>query len=182
MSRKYKFRNPDGTYFVTYAVVGWVDVFTRDVYRKIFIENLNWYSKNKGLVIYAWVLMTNHVHMILSRKERHKLEDIMRDLKKHTSVNTIKAIESNSTESRKLWMLKIFKEAGIANSQNTNYQFWQHGNHPVELYNNRLMEQKLDYIHENPIKHGFVNKAENYDWSSAQDYAGIKGLVDIELL
>jgi len=90
MSHKYKFRNPDGIYFVTFTVIGWVDVFTRDVYRNVIIDNFDWYSKNKGLVIHAWVLMTNHVHMIISRRGSNKLEDIMRDFKKFTSVNTIK--------------------------------------------------------------------------------------------
>ncbi len=182
MSHKYKFRNPDGIYFVTFTVIGWVDVFTRDVYRNVIIDNFDWYSKNKGLVIHAWVLMTNHVHMIISRRGSNKLEDIMRDFKKFTSVNTIKEIKNNTVESRRDWMLMIFKEAGKANKQNTNYKFWQNGNHPIELFNNKIMEQKLDYIHNNPVKQGFTNSMECYNWSSAMDYAGMKGIVDVELL
>ena len=182
MSRKYKFHDPDGTYFVTFAVVGWVDVFTRDDYRNILIGSFNHCSIKKGLNIHAWVIMTNHVHMIVSRKAHIPLEDIMRDMKKFTSVEIIHAIEKSTVESRKEWMIKIFEDAGKANSNNVKFQFWQQDNHPIELNNNKEIEQKLDYIHENPVKHGFVNSPECYDWSSAIDYAGGKGLVDIEIL
>ncbi len=182
MSLKHKFKNPDGIYFVTFAVVGWIDVFTRDVYRTIFIDSLNWSIKNKGLVIYGWVLMTNHVHLIVSRKGDNRLEEIFRDIKKFTSVKIIEEIKSNASESRKDWMLKFFREKGKANPQNETNQFWQHGNHPIELYNNQILEQKLEYIHNNPVKHGFTNCQEAYNWSSALDYSGIKGLLEIEKL
>jgi len=79
-------------------------------------------------------------------------------------------------------MLRIFAAYGKANSNNTKFQFWQQNNHPIELNSNNEIEQKLDYIHENPVKHGFTNLAECYDWSSAIDYTGEKGLVDIEML
>jgi REP element-mobilizing transposase RayT len=182
MSLKYKFKNPEGLYFVTFAVVDWVDVFTRDVYREIFIDSLNWSVKNKGLVVYAWVLMTNHVHLIVSRKGENRLEDIFRDIKKFTSVKIVHEIKQNTTESRKEWMLRIFRENGELNSQNEKYQFWQHGNHPIELNNNQILEQKLEYLHNNPVKHGFTNSKDSYNWSSALDYSGIKGFMDIEML
>ncbi len=182
MSHKYKFRNPDGIYFITFSVVGWVDVFTRDIYRNIVIDSFNWCIKNKGLVVNAWVIMTNHIHMIVSKKGEQPLEAIMRDMKKFTSVKTIEEIKTNPVESRKDWMLRVFREAGESNPQNTKYQFWQHGNHPIELDNHKITEQKLEYIHNNPVEHGFSNEKECYNWSSAMDYAGVKGLVEIELL
>ena len=182
MSKKYKFRNPDGIYFITFSVVGWVDVFTRDIYKNILVESFNWCTEYKGLIVHAWVIMTNHVHMIVSKRGAQPLESIMRDMKKFTSVRILEAIQDNSVESRKEWMLRVFNEAGEENSQNTKYQFWQHGNHPIELDNNKIIEQKLEYLHNNPIRQGFVNEAEHYNWSSAMDYAGSKGLVEIELL
>jgi len=182
MSLKYKFKNPDGLYFVTFAVVDWVDVFTRDVYREIFVDSLNWSIKNKGLVVHAWVLMTNHVHLIVTRKGKYKLEEIFRDIKKFTAIKIIDEIQSNASESRKEWMIKIFKERGQANTQNEKYQFWKHGNHPIELDNNKIIDQKLEYLHNNPVEHGFTNTVEAYNWSSALDYAGMKGFVEVELL
>jgi len=108
MSNKYKFHDSDGTYFITFSVVGWVDVFTRNEYRNIIIDSFNYCVKNKSLVIHAWVIMTNHIHMIISKKGQMPLEHIMRDIKKFTSVEIIHSIEESRTESRKEWMIKIF--------------------------------------------------------------------------
>jgi len=180
MSRKYKFRNPDGTYFVTFAVVRWVDVFTREVYRNILLDSFRYCQKEKGLQIHAYVIMTNHMHMIISKVGEHLLENIMRDLKKYTSSRIIEAIKENSLESRKEWMLDIFKAEGRKNSNNKNYQFWQQDSHPIELISNEMIDQKLEYLHNNPVKQGFVIKPEDYVWSSMTNYIGMDGLIDID--
>ena len=182
MSNKYKFHDSDGTYFITFSVVGWVDVFTRNEYRNIIIDSFNYCVKNKSLVIHAWVIMTNHIHMIISKKGQMPLEHIMRDMKKFTSVEIIHSIEESRTESRKEWMIKIFAAYGKANSNNVKFQFWQQDNHPIELNSNKEIEQKLNNIHENPVEQGFANSSECYGWSSAIDYTGGKGLVEIEML
>jgi putative transposase len=182
MSSKYKFHNPEGIYFVTFAVVRWIDVFTRNRYREILLESFRYCQKEKGLRIHAWVIMTNHVHMIVSAAKGFLLENIMRDLKKYTSSQIIKTIRENNTESRKEWLLKAFEEEGEKNSNNTVYQFWQQDNHPVELIGNKMMDQKLEYIHNNPVEQGFVNKAEDYPWSSIANYFHEKGLIEIELI
>jgi putative transposase len=181
MSRKYKFRNPEGFYFITYTVVNWIDIFIRNEYREIMLDSWKYCIQEKGLVISAWCIMTSHIHMIIGSR-KNKLENIMRDMKSHTSTSMKKAISENPVESRKKWMIKMFVEAGSLKNHNKNFQFWQHGSHPVELYSNEIMEQKLDYIHENPVKAGFVNRPEDYVYSSAIDYAGGKGMMDIVLL
>jgi len=106
----------------------------------------------------------------------------MRDMKKFTSDNIINAIKNNPSESRKSWMIDLFKEEGRKNSNNTIYQFWQQDNHPIELTSNKMMNQKLDYIHNNPVKQGFVKQAVDYPWSSMSDYLGEPGFIEIELI
>jgi REP element-mobilizing transposase RayT len=183
MSRKYKFRNPDGIYFISFSVVGWVDLFTRDVYREILLDSFKYCQKEKGMLLHAFVIMTNHVHMIISRaSEKVLLENIIRDLKKFTSGRIIIEIKQNLQESRKQWMLDIFRKAGNENSNNFRYQLWQQDNHPIELVGNKIMDQKLDYIHENPVKQGFVFEAEDYPWSSIHNYCGDNTLINIDLL
>lgn len=93
----------------------------------------------------------------------------------------IKAIQENP-ESRRNWMLWIFKSAGQKNPNNKNYQLWQQDNHPEELISNKFIDQKLDYIHNNILETGMVEKPEDYMYSSARDYAGLKGLLEIEFL
>jgi putative transposase len=110
MSRGYKFQNPAGLYFVSFAVVGWIDVFTRVIYKDIVVNSLKYCQAEKGLNLYAWVVMTNHIHLIAEAKEGYLMQNIIRDLKRHTSKQLLKTIIENQEESRKEWMLAIFKK------------------------------------------------------------------------
>ncbi|RFZ95697.1 transposase [Mucilaginibacter conchicola] len=181
MSSSYKFRNPDGLYFVTFSVVRWIDVFSRREYKDIVVDSINYCIKAKGLKVYAWVIMSNHVHMIVNTTDQ-PLQSILRDLKRHTSKAIIKAIEENTQESRRDWMLWFFEREGKGNANNETYQFWQQGNHPIELITYEVTQQKLDYLHGNPVKAGWVDEPENYLYSSARDYAGGKGFVEVILI
>jgi putative transposase len=179
----YKIRNKEGIHFVTFAVVEWVDVFTRKQYRDIVLESLRHCQKERGLVIYAWCIMSNHIHLVVSA-EGGDTSDILRDFKKFTAKEIIKEISNQPGESRRDWMLAIFKAQGAANSRNSTYQFWRQDNQPKELYSTRFTDQKMDYIHNNPVEAGLVEKAEEYVYSSARDYYEGKtvGLLEIEFL
>jgi len=179
MSRAYKFYNIEKPYFVSFATVGWVDVFTRLQYKDILVEALKYCQKEKGLIVYAWCIMSSHVHLIMEAKEGYKPSDILRDFKKFTSKQLLKAIEENQQESRKEWMLSIFGNAGKYNSNNENFQFWQQHNKPIILYTPRVISQKLDYIHYNPVEEGWVESPEQYLYSSARNYNDEKGLLEI---
>ncbi|QMU31382.1 REP-associated tyrosine transposase [Adhaeribacter radiodurans] len=181
--RPYSLRNPEGIYFVTFSVVFWLDVFVRQSFKNLFVESLNFCIKNKGLRVHAWCLMTSHVHLIISAAEPEKvnLSDILRDLKKFTASQIIREIETGS-ESRREWLLDKFRFAASQNSRNTTYQFWQQDNHAEELLSNKFIDQKLNYIHENPVKEGWVEEPQFYVYSSARDYSGNKGLVPINFL
>ena len=181
MSRKYKFYDKSDLYFVTYTVVDWIDVFTRDIYRNVLLDSWNYCIRDKGLRIHAWCIMTNHVHMIIS-SEKDELSNIMRDMKSYTSTTIKKLITENPQESRKRWMLRLMKAARNKNKNNKGFQLWQQHNHPILLDANYLLEQKLDYIHNNPVKAGFVDEPEDYVYSSARDYAGKQGLIEIVLI
>jgi REP element-mobilizing transposase RayT len=178
MSSNYKFHNKEGLYFVTFSDIRWIDVFTRRQYKDILVDSINYCIINKGLELYAWVIMSNHIHMIISTKNK-PLPDILRDMKRHTSKTLVKAITENMQESRRDWLLWFFEREGNANPNNEQYQFWQQGNHPIELWSNSVIDQKMDYIHTNPVKAGWVDEPAHYLYSSARDYAGDKGLIDI---
>ncbi|HHL58090.1 MAG: transposase [Bacteroidetes bacterium] len=181
MSEKYKFRDPDGMYFVTMTITGWVDIFTKSTYCDIFIDSLKYCQNNKGLVVHAWVIMSNHVHLIISKNGNLLLSAILRDLKRFTSVEIIKTVKSGN-ESRKKWMLEIFAKKAAKLKRVNKYKVWKDGNHPIEIYSNTVIDQKLDYLHNNPVKAGIVYKPEEYVYSSAVDYAGGKGLIDVVLI
>lgn len=170
----YKIRNQAAIHFITFAVVEWVDVFSRQQYKDIVVDSLKYCQANKGLNIHGWCIMSNHLHLILSAKN-NDLSAILRDFKKFTSNQIIKAITANEKESRKDWMLSIFEKAGQQNSRNTKYQFWRQDNRPIEVFSNMFIDQKLNYVHQNPVTAGIVNFAADYIYSSAKAYAGELG-------
>jgi REP element-mobilizing transposase RayT len=180
MSRSYKFHDPEGTYFITFATVEWVDVFTRRAYKDILIDSLQHCQEKKGLLLYAWVIMSNHVHLIAAAAEGHTIPDILRDLKKYTASRILKDIQENSQESRRHWMLPIFAKAGADNPNNTHYQFWRQDNRPIQLVSAAVIEQKLQYLHNNPVVEGYVETPEEYMYSSAPAIAGKPALLKLE--
>ena len=179
----YKIRDQGGIHFITFAVVDWVDVFTKKQYRTMLIESLKYCQQYKGLQIYGWCIMSNHVHLIIAAADQN-LSHLLGDFKKFTSNKIIQAIQANPLERRKTWMLDIFKKHGDSNSRNSHYQFWRQDNHPKLLFTSLLTQQKLQYIHQNPVAAGIVRHAEDYLYSSARDYYEGEhiGLLEIQFL
>lgn len=173
--------NPDGIYFVSYAVVDWISAFVRRSYFEILIDSLNFCIDKKGMILHGYCLMTNHVHLIF-RAGQGNPSDLLKDHKMFTSREMRKAIQTNIQESRKEWIIPRMREMGLANSNVQNYQFWQQHNQPIELDSNYLIDQKLNYIHNNPVEIGYVDNPKDWRYSSARDYAGTKGLVGVVLV
>ena len=180
----YKIRDQYAIHFITFSVIEWIDVFTRKDYANIIVESLNYCKTHKGLRIHAWCIMSNHVHLMLSATlPESTLSDIIRDFKKFTSYKIVKAIEENPVESRKNWMLWIFRSAGKRNIRNEKYQFWQQDNHPIECDKDSITKIKMNYIHENPLRAGIVRAEWEYMYSSAIDYYCNKpGLIKIDFI
>ena len=122
------------------------------------------------------------MHMIVGSKGENKISDILRDFKKFTSKEIIRTLLVESTESRRDWMLNRFEYAGKNDKKIKNYRFWQEGNDTQEIFLNDYFNQKLNYIHENPVKAEIVNRAEDYRYSSAIDWAGKKGLLEVTIV
>jgi len=182
MARKYAIRDQEKFYFVTFTVVYWIDIFIRKEYREIFLDSVRYCQKEKGLEVGAYCIMSSHVHMIIGAKEDHKLEDIIRDLKSYTARHIRKYMEVNPYESRKEWVLWMMKRAGKKKSNNKDFQFWLQHNHPIEINSNEILESRLNYIHQNPVEIGLVEQGKDWLYSSARDYEGEKGLLEIYLL
>jgi REP element-mobilizing transposase RayT len=178
MSTGYQIYNQGNTYFMTFQVVDWVDIFSRKIYRDIIIDSFKYCRKEKNLQIWAYVIMTNHVHCILSAKENN-LSDIVRDFKRFTSTTILKNIDNN--ESRKDWMLKRFEFAARSHNRNNNLQFWTHENHAIEIVSQKILCQKMAYIHNNPVKAGWVEKAEDWIYSSQRNYSNMPSIMEIDI-
>ncbi|NBG65088.1 REP-associated tyrosine transposase [Acidiluteibacter ferrifornacis] len=182
MSTKYKVNDNSKPYYITTTIVGWVDVFTREVQKERLVESLKYCQESKGLIIYAWCLMTNHLHMICqSSDEEVPLSDIIRDFKRFTSKQILITIEEEP-ESRREWMLDFFKKSCEKLKRNQKYKVWQTGFHAEEIRTQKFLEQKIDYINYNPVKARIVEFPEHYIYSSARNYAEMEGLLAVEIL
>jgi REP element-mobilizing transposase RayT len=155
MSEKYK-THEDGLYFISFSVVGWADVFVRRKYQDILIESIKFCQLKKNLKLYCYCIMPSHVHLI-AYSENGSISNVLRDLKSFTANEIINDIKNNNQESRKEWLLELFKKHGDLSPQKQLMQFWKHDNHPFYLYSNEMILQKMDYIHNNPVLSGFVN-------------------------
>ena len=176
MSRKYKFWDSQKMYFISFATVYWIDVFTRNEYKDELVNSFKYCQQKKGLEIYAWCIMPSHVHLIISSRDK-PLQDIVRDLKSHTSVQLKKLIREHTQESRREWMVWMMERAGKKNSNNSNWQFWQQHNHPLEITNNKMYAETVLYIHQNPVASGFVYEADQWIYSSAKCYEKNNGMI-----
>ena len=179
MSRKYKFHDQDKLYFISFATVNWIDVFVREEYMNIMIDSFKFCQEKKGLEIYGWCIMPSHIHMIIG-SSKNKMEDIVRDMKSHTSTKLRNAIKNNVQESRKEWMIWMMERAGKKNGNNNDWQFWQQHNQPIEIKDQEMFDKVLDYTHLNPVMAGFVSRPEDWKYSSAKDFCGIKGLIELD--
>jgi REP element-mobilizing transposase RayT len=176
MSTAYRISDQASAYFLTFRVVGWVDIFTRKVYRDIVIESLAYCQQHKGLKLYAYVIMSNHIHLLV-QCEDGKLSDFVRDCKRFTSQRILDEME-NGVESRRDW-LKIVFEYHAKLKPDQIRQIWTHEYHAEEVLSPKFITQKINYIHENPVRAGIVEKAEDYLYSSARNYAGLSSLIEV---
>lgn len=142
MSRNYKFHNPDGIYFVSFAVVEWIPVFALNEYKDILIESLTFCQRKKGMEIYAWVIMNNHMHLVFRSSGQQKPELLLGDFKRFTSQRIVKAIIGHPKESRKELLLNAFKKSAETTSNVKHHQFWRHDNKPIELWSPKVIIQK----------------------------------------
>ncbi|AFM02813.1 transposase [Bernardetia litoralis DSM 6794] len=162
-----------GLFFITLTVVGWIDVFTRKEYADILVESLEFCKKEKQLAIFAYVIMPSHIHLIVRRNEG-LLSDWLRDFKSYTAKQIIKEIENGGFESRKEWLLHLFKYHAKFKAQNSKYMFWQKSNHPTDLFIEKVTHQKIDYIHHNPVAANIVTEESYYHYSSTNPLSPLK--------
>jgi putative transposase len=172
MAEKYRFFK-GGLFFVTMTVVGWIDVFSRKLYADEIIKNLNYCIEHKGLQVFEFVIMSNHIHLICSAKDGD-ISKVIKDFKSFTAKEMIRLIQENQRESRREWLLYMFRYFAKGNSPKCEFQFWQHRNHPISLDSNSFIRQKTNYILNNPVKAGIVKEPQHYIYSSANPDTELK--------
>ena len=154
-------------------------MFTRKRYRDIIVESLQFCQKEKGMTVYGYVIMSNHLHMIL-QSDKNDLSGLIRDFKMHTSKKILSAIKTEP-ESRREWLLPLLHKYCEHLKREQQHKLWQDGNHAKVIYTNEFFYEKLNYIHQNPVQDMLVQEPQDYLFSSARNYAELPSLLDIIL-
>lgn len=176
----FKIRDQAAPHFLTFTVMGWIDIFSRQCYRDLLVESMQFCRQQKGLQIGAYVIMSNHMHTIWTATH-HNLSDIVRDFKTFTS-KAITATIQAEPESRRDWLLYMFQFYANRTAANDNFKVWTGNNHPEEIQSQDFLRSKLNYIHNNPVRAGLVAEPSHYVYSSAANYENKKGLLEVDFL
>jgi putative transposase len=180
---RYQVLDENGLNFVTMTVVDWIDLFTRPVYSDIIVDSLRFSQEKKGMIVCAYVIMPSHLHLILYAEKPERLSKLIREFKSYTAKQILKYIKNKrNIESRRRWLLHHFSFNSKVNKTKGNFQVWQQGSHPIYLYSPLVIRQKLNYIHNNPVKAKMVHVPEGYVFSSASNYITGKGVLNVHLL
>ena len=161
MRSSYKVVESNGIYFVSSTIIEWIPIFTSEKYFRIIIDSLNFCKTEKDLKLFCYVIMDNHFHLIVSHP---KLSDVMRSLKGYTADRILDELK-NDNYKWKFDLMKFYKKK----YKITNYQIWQEGFHPQMISSVEVLNQKIEYIHYNPVKRGFVNNPQDWKYSSVNN-------------
>jgi REP element-mobilizing transposase RayT len=173
----------DACYFLTLNVVDLIDVFTRPAYKQVVADALNHFVEVGQITIYAWCLMSHHLHLLIKTPEGSGPAFFERDFKKYTTPEIIKAIEMEM-DLRKDWMVQRFEDYAKSLKRIEKLHLWQNCSSPLHIDCTQpdLLTARIEHIHENPVRERIIDLPEAYLYSSARDYAGGKGLVKVKVI
>jgi REP element-mobilizing transposase RayT len=171
---RYKFHEEHYPYFVTSTILEGLPMFCKPQIAQILLDQLVFMQNEKAIKLYAYVIMPNHFHAVVQGKN---LAEALRLTKSYSARRTLEYLKMNG-HTRWLKKLKQFKKT---HKVGRTYQFWEEGLHPKQLTTVDMVNQKITYIHDNPLKSGFVEHAVDWRYSSALDYFGEEGLIPITL-
>jgi len=174
MSRsRYVIQDADKPHFLTCTVVEWLPVFTRPDAVQIILDSWGHQREHDGLKLFGYVILENHLHFAA---QAPRLDKCLSSFKSYTAARLIELLETRQAE----YLLSRLRFAKRAHKHDREYQFWQEGSHAEMIFSEAVMRQKLDYIHQNPVKRGYVELPEHWRYSSARNYLGQPGLIEID--
>jgi putative transposase len=169
---RYRIYNDDSPHFMTCTIVGWLAVFTRPEAVEIIYDSWRYLNEHKGFQLYGYVILENHLHLLASSPD---LAGAMKSFKMYTARHILDLLEERGAKVL-LHQLQLLK---LQHKTQSEYQLWQEGSKPKEISNDQMMEQKLEYMHQNPVKRGYVDETIHWRYSSARNYEGMEGLIEV---
>ena len=171
---QYKIYDPQYPHFLTMTVVDWLPIFSNRDIADIILGSMKYLQEEKKVTLYAYVMMENHIHCVVQCDE---LSAAIQSFKSYTA----RCIIDYYKERKNASILKKFRQLKLVHKVDSEYQVWQEGSHPEELTTDEMMQQKMEYIHNNPVQRGYVEEPSHWRYSSARNYEGKQGLVNVEM-
>ncbi len=169
---RYRITEPQSPHFLTATVNQWIPVFTRPVTIQIIYDSWQYLQQSTNFKLYGYVILENHLHFIAQSDD---LSKHIQSFKAWTARCILDYLQKHNAE----FLLRQFAFYKKAHKTQSQYQFWEEGSHPQLLATEDMLRQKLEYIHQNPVKRGYIERAEHWRYSSAGNYAGKDGLIDV---
>lgn len=170
---RYKIYEATHPYFVTCTILHWLPLFTKKESVQIVIDCLKFLQGKDNLKLYAYVILENHLHLVVQSDD---IEKSMKSFKQYTAKALLDLLKKENVKTL-LDQLRFYKKA---HHKATEYQVWEEGYQPKLIQTEEMMVSKINYIHQNPVKRGYVDEAVHWRYSSARDYEGMEGLIEIE--
>ena len=169
---RYRIHTLDAPHFLTCTVVGWLPLFARPAAPAVVLDALRFLQAEERLTLYAYVLMVNHLHLIA------EADDLAREVAAFKSYTARRIIDCLTATGARPTLRQLARHKRRHKSDRT-YQVWQEGSHPQQIQGRAMLQQKLDYVHMNPVRRGYVDDPTHWRYSSARSYAGQEGLVTV---
>jgi REP-associated tyrosine transposase len=169
---RYRVFETEYPYFLTWTIVGWLPVFTRPEAVEIVLDSWRFLQRARGFRLFGYVILENHLHLIASATE---LAKVVKESKSYTARRLIELLEHRAADV----LLKQLRSQKLAHKTESDFQVWQEGSHPEQIQGDEMMWQKIEYIHNNPVQRGYVDDPLYWRYSSARNYAGQPGLIEV---
>jgi putative transposase len=169
---RYRIFEDEYPYFMTCTIVGWVPIFTRPEAVQIVFDSWSFLKKEKAFCLYGYVVLENHLHLVASAPT---LSNVMKSFKMYTARQIIDLLEAHGATV----LLRQLRALKLRHKVESDYQVWEEGSKPKQVVSDAMMRQKLEYMHNNPVKRGYVDDPLHWRYSSARNYTGQAGLVDV---
>jgi REP element-mobilizing transposase RayT len=163
MRSRYRILERDHSHFITSTTVAWLPIFTSAARCDILVDAFEYCRQHKELKLYAWVILDTHFHAIVAAPE---LVRVLADLKRHTARRLVEQLEAERCD----WLLRQLRYERAPNKTESQHQVWQEGSHPQAIMSDEMVLQKLEYLHNNPVKRGLVASPEHWCYSSAHEW------------
>lgn len=144
--------------FITVTCLKWIPILLDNRFKNVVIDSLSYLTKSNRVTVYGFVIMDNHFHLLWQMMGDHKRENVQRDFLKYTGQQILRSLRYNASP---------ILEQLLVNARDRKYQLWERNSLSIPIWTNGLIDQKLDYIHFNPVKAGLCKYPEEYRYSSA---------------